>query len=100
MWYGWLNRMGPCNREWIANNGSDWAGGRIDLDCDDPEDPDYDRYGQEYSAPIMKDECWEQVFEWLMTKRWPTLPTSAQIWKEYKEETGNEIKWWRYEPES
>ena len=43
MWYGWLNRMGPCNREWVANNGSDWAGGRIDLDCDDIEDPDYDR---------------------------------------------------------
>lgn len=98
MWYGWLNRMGPVNREFLEKNGNGWAGGRIDMDCNDEKDPNYDRYGREYSAPIMKTEDWNMVSDWLSEKEWATLPIAKQIWCEFKKETGHNITWYNYEP--
>ena len=91
MWYAFLNRMGPINRKWMEENGYDWAGGRIDFDCDNEKDEMYNKYGLEVTVPMMKEEDWYTFGEWLGEQRWLQFPGN-QVFTQYME-SGGVIRW-------
>ena len=93
MWYAFLNRMGPINRQWMEENGYDWAGGRIDFDCNNENDPMYDRYGREVSVPMMHEEDWYSFGEWLGEQKWREYPVES-VFDQYTE-SGGTIRWLR-----
>jgi len=99
MWYAFLNRMGPCNSKWIDENGRDWAGGRVDLDCDNEKDPNYDRYGVEYSAPVMREKDWYELGEWLGNQAWKDMPSREQVFRGFELAVGRSIEYFRTDDE-
>ena len=81
-----INWMGPINKKWLDENGSHWAGGRIDIrehvslahytdeQLDAMSDEEYyshfsidPEYGEEYGLPIMHGEDFGKMREWLRT---------------------------------
>ena len=54
-----LNAMGPVSTKWLEENGTDWTGGRIDIDGHSAP------FGDEYGVPVMKKESWGLLNKWL-----------------------------------
>jgi hypothetical protein len=68
MWTYRTNWMGPVNLDFIKKNGGGWAGGRIDVYCDDDTDPLYEdtyRGRDEIGLPIMSGESWRDFTNFL-----------------------------------
>ena len=87
------NWMGPINKAWCDKNGSDWAGGRIDIRGDSLENP----YGEEVGLPIMKSEDWLRFSDWLegfYTVK--EIYSLDEILDEYYAEGNPEITWFKY----
>jgi hypothetical protein len=55
----WCNYTGPINPQWLAENGSHWAGGRIDISGTG------DMFGESMGLPIMHTEDWNAFSRWL-----------------------------------
>ena len=82
--------MGPINKQWIEDNGDDWAGGRIDVyGTDNP-------YGEEIGVPIMKGYDWFRFSMWLWKFETDTVWTLKELTEEY-EKTNPKITWFKRE---
>lgn len=82
------NWMGPINKDWIEENGDDWAAGRIDVFGDYIEPT-------EIGLHVMKTEDWRRFTAWL--DKFSTVErvwTLVEIVKEY-ETTNPKITWWK-----
>ena len=80
------NWMGPMNMDWIEKNGSDWAGGRIDMHGGDWS------YPEEIGLPMMKQEDFNKFSNWLDTIETDDVWTLQQLVKQY-EKTNSKIVW-------
>ena len=86
-WTYFLNRMGPMRSNLLG-----YAAGRVDGDCDDEDDKDYNRYGQEVSVPLMNEDDWYELSDWvdkLRTEHW----VGEKIFAMYEKATGKKIRW-------
>ena len=83
------NWMGPVRREWTMDGktyqGSDWAGGRIDVSGD------VEPY-TELGLRLMRREDWYRFTHWLDSFTTETLWTTEQLVEEY-EKTNPKIRW-------
>ena len=95
MWGYFLNRMGPINAGWIAENGCRWAGGRVDCHCDDSEDENYDPYGNEFFMPVMHEDDWIAMGDWAMRLRTKKLLSKEEFLDKFRQDAGVEIRWFR-----
>lgn len=86
--YYFLNRMGPMNPQYKG-----FAGGRIDVDCDDENDPDYDKYGNEIPVPLMDEESWDHLSEWVDKLVTDSL-LDKEVFEMFEEDTGLNIGWY------
>jgi hypothetical protein len=84
-----LNCMGPINRQWIEENGTDWAGGRVDIHIPDVT------YGPEYSMPVMKQKDWDDLGNWLWDLETEVPVSFRDMITMYEQEKGTEIEWWQ-----
>lgn len=89
-WYYFLNRMGPLSRDGMYDG---YAGGRIDCDCADENDPDYYKYGHEIAVPLVKEEDWYTLSEWV--DKLVTDKLDLDLLARYEKETGNKLRWFR-----
>lgn len=87
------NWMGPINEEFIAEYGSHWSAGRIDIYGLDNKE--YWGGCHEYPLPIMRTEDWNHFDAWLEDLETEELWTFEQIMEEYRQETGHVIRWWK-----
>lgn len=86
------NWMGPINREWIKENGEEWATGRIDIFGEGYNGDDVET---EIGLPMMYIQDWKRFTKWL--DRFETVErvwTLDEIVKEY-ETTNPKITWWK-----
>lgn len=110
-WTYSTNMMGPAGLSWYEDNNipyivvkytwdreeldrkvyEQWAGGRIDCYCDDPEDVDYSRYGMELSAHVVPAEQWNRLSDWCDQLRTPRLLSEEELYTRFEEETGVKI---------
>lgn len=68
-----------------------YAGGRIDCYCNDPEDPDFDHYGRETGLPIMEAKIYQEFSDWLddvVTERFQEFDDLKEM---YENETGKKL---------
>lgn len=82
------NWMGPINKEWIKENGEEWAAGRIDVFGDYIDET-------EIGLPMMYIQDWGRFTIWL--DKFTTVErvwTLDEIIKEY-ETTNPKITWWK-----
>lgn len=112
MWSYSTNFMGPASLSWYENNNisyeektffsklldkeitvkrynPEYAGGRIDCRCDNPEDEHYDHYGAELHLPIMKVESFNLLSDWLMNYTSERL--DINVLKTFEKETGHKL---------
>lgn len=83
-----LNCMGPVNTNFIAEQGDDWRGGRIDIE-------DGSMYGNEYTMPIMRAESWYALSQWL-DELSSDLPLDfAEIIEFFEREEQHTIEWYK-----
>ena len=80
----WDVVMGPCNREWIEENGGNWIGGRIEIFTD------ADKYPEEIAMPLMDVNNYSRFSEWLMHLETEVPLTTAELVDMYRKE-GNEL---------
>jgi hypothetical protein len=80
--------MGPLNREWINENGSNWSLGRIDINGVENEP-----YGRETSVPAMDSNDWYVFGIWLNKLETDKVLNLSQLVSLYSKETKNKIKW-------
>jgi hypothetical protein len=80
------NYMGPIDTDWIAQHGSDWAAGRIDVSgTDNP-------WGDEIGLPPMKISDWRAFGDWLVTLVTDDMYDLDQLVALY-EQTHDKITW-------
>jgi hypothetical protein len=99
MWTYSTNWMGPVNRDFIKDHGDNWAGGRIDVYCDDDTDPLYkDTYmgREEIGLPIMDGPSWKAFTEFLEGYSSLRFMNLDALVYEY-EKTNPSIKWFEEE---
>lgn len=89
-WYYFLNRMGPLQRDGKYDG---YAGGRIDCDCADENDPDYEKYGHEVSVPLVKEEDWYALGEWI--DKLSTESLDLDVIAKYEALIGRELEWYK-----
>ncbi len=65
-----------------------WYGGRIDCYCDNVNDVNYDKYGVELEFPIMTEDSYNKISEWLVTFHSKELLDFSDIKSIYEKETG------------
>jgi hypothetical protein len=97
MWTYSTNWMGPVNRDFIKKNGGGWAGGRIDVYCDDDTDPLYeDTYmgRDEIGLPIMTGESWRSFTNFLENYRSLRYMNLDALVFEY-EKNNDHIEWFK-----
>ena len=82
------NQIGPINKTWCDEHGSDWAGGRIDLYGDN-----LGPYGDEIGLPIMKTEDWYRFSEWLETFHTEKIYSLDKILEQYYKDGNPKIIW-------
>jgi len=112
MWYYATNFMGPVSLRWYEENNipftsekkyseflnqeielknyEQYAGGRIDCYCNNPEDPDYDPYNYELGLPIMKSSSYGKLSKWLDTYK--TKRLDKNVLKTFEKETGHKLE--------
>lgn len=81
------NCTGPVNSNWIKNNGSRWAGGRIDISGIPDE-----LFCREYTLPIMHQKDWERFATWLNHLKTENVLTFNEIISLY-EKNNPQIQW-------
>lgn len=92
------NWMGPIDLGWYEANGVDYekvkySGGRIDIYGLDPDE--YWGGRSEHSLPLMRTEDWNDFSDWLDDFETEELWELEDILKEYLQETGHVIRWWK-----
>ena len=85
------NWMGPINKKWCDENGTDWAGGRIDI-YGDEDSP----YGNEIGLPVMKTSDWNRFSAWLDDIETPTILSLKELLHMYYNEGNPKITWFNY----
>ena len=87
------NWMGPLNRVWIEQHGTQWASGRIDV-YDVPDEP----FGLEYGLAPMHYEDWDSLTDWLEHFETPELWTCDEVLDAFERAClGREIRWYSTE---
>jgi hypothetical protein len=81
-----LNWMGPLNTAWIAEHGSQWSAGRIDVYGTDYE------YGDEIGLSPLHSDDWRRLSDWLDNFTTEKMWTLKQLVDEY-EKTNPKILW-------
>lgn len=69
-----------------------WYGGRIDCSCNDINDVNYDKYGVELELPIMTEDSYNKISEWLESFQSKNLLDFTDIKDLYEKETGLKIE--------
>ena len=80
--------MGPINSDWIAKHGDYWAGGRIDIYGVPGE-----HYPLEYGLPVMHEEDWNALSDWLDDLTTDTLLSYNDLIEQFEQYYGKKIRW-------
>lgn len=87
MWTYSLIYMGPINKKWIEENGSNWSGGRIE--CYDSENS-FGWSNEEH--PILIDsKDWYDFDNWLEELETPNIFSKEELIKKFEEDTKTKV---------
>lgn len=107
------NWMGPINKKWVDEHGSNWAGGRIDIrenvdtsgyseeELENMSDAEYyslyqlSPFGEEYGLPIMNAQDYVKLSDWLETLETDTLIPYNDLIEKFETETETNIRWFK-----
>ena len=81
-----LNWTGPINRKWLAKNGYDWSGGRVDVYDGTP-------YGTEHGVAIMNSEDWKAFAKFLTNYESKEVLPLDELVLMFEIAYGREVRW-------